>query len=100
MRQVDGAGIPAIVERGPHEESLGAVLRFLREFTVRLLDRVNATLPKDGTEAMTGPLELKSYLTAGLPPAADHEGAIVYVSDGAAGSKFRGSDGASWVSLG
>lgn len=100
MRQVDGAGVPAIVERGPHEGSLGAILRFLREFSVRLLDRVNATLPKDGTEAMTGPLELSSYLTAARPTAADYEGAIIYVSDGAAGSKFQGSDGTSWVSLG
>lgn len=62
--------------------------------------RVNRTLPKDGSEAMEGPLPLSTYTIATLPPAAQHEGAIVYVSDGLAGEKFRGSDGATWVNLG
>lgn len=62
--------------------------------------RLNRVLPKDGSEAMEGPLELESYEEADLPDAADHEGAIVYVSDGASGSKFRGSDGTDWVDLG
>lgn len=43
---------------------------------------------------------LPSYLTADLPSASAHEGEVVYVPDGAAGSKFQGSDGSSWVSLG
>lgn len=40
------------------------------------------------------------YLTAKRPAAADKEGLIIYVPDAAAGSKYQGSDGASWVSLG
>lgn len=62
--------------------------------------RLNKVLPKDGTEAMTAPLPLKEYLAADLPAASEHEGAVVYVSDGASGAKFRGSDGSSWVNLG
>lgn len=46
------------------------------------------------------PLPQATYLEADLPDAADHEGAIVYVSDGASGSNFRGSDGTNWVDLG
>lgn len=62
--------------------------------------RANRVLPKDGSETMDGPLPLKSYTMATLPTASDYEGALVYVSDGAAGQKFRGSDGSSWVNLG
>jgi len=29
-----------------------------------------------------------------------HEGTIVYVSDGASGAVFRGSNGTAWVNLG
>lgn len=62
--------------------------------------RLNHALPKDGTETMDGPLPLKSYTAAELPSAAEHTGAVVYVSDGASGTKFRGSDGSGWVNLG
>lgn len=62
--------------------------------------RLNRVLPKDGSEPMEGPLALRSYLAADLPAASENEGAIVYVSDGASGAKFRGSDGTSWVNLG
>lgn len=41
-----------------------------------------------------------SYLTADIPGAADHEGEIIYVPDGAAGAKFQGSNGTAWVNLG
>jgi len=40
------------------------------------------------------------FTTATRPAAADYAGFIIYVSDGAGGSKFQGSDGSSWVSLG
>lgn len=62
--------------------------------------RINRVLPTDGTEPMIGPLELMTYTVATLPTAADYEGSVIYVSDGGAGTKFRGSDGTSWVSLG
>lgn len=62
--------------------------------------RVNICLTKDGTEPMTGPLPLATYTTATRPAAVSNKGAIIFVSDGAAGSKFQGSDGTTWVSLG
>ncbi len=42
----------------------------------------------------------RSFTTATRPAAASSTGAVIYVTDAAAGSKFQGSDGASWVSLG
>ncbi len=62
--------------------------------------RLNILLPKDGTEAMTGTLTLMAYTVATLPTASDWPGSVIYVSDGAGGAKFRGSDGTSWVNLG
>jgi hypothetical protein len=62
--------------------------------------RLNAMLAGDGSEAMTGPLKLMSYTTAGRPAASSATGGIIFVSDAAAGSKFQGSDGVGWVSLG
>ena len=62
--------------------------------------RLNRVLPKDGTETMTAPLPLQSVLVAALPTASEHEGEIIYVSDGGSGAVFRGSNGSSWVNLG
>lgn len=63
--------------------------------------RLNACLPKDGTEAMTGGLQLASYTTATKPAASTaNKGVVIYVSDGGAGNVFQGSNGSTWVSLG
>lgn len=65
--------------------------------------RTNASLPKDGTEGMTNPLKLKSVTVAELTgdlAASLWTGSVVYVSDGAVGEKFRGSNGSAWVNLG
>ena len=56
--------------------------------------RLNRCLPKDGSEGLT------AYTTATRPAASAAPGAIIYVSDGAAGAKFQGSDGTNWVNLG
>lgn len=62
--------------------------------------RLNLVFPKDGSEIMTGPIQLREYTTATKPTAADWEGAVIYVSDGGAGAVFQGSNGSSWVNLG
>ena len=80
--------------------AVGLLARVLVSLFGRIGFRLNRVLPKDGTEAMRAALPLQSVLAAALPAAADNEGAIIYVSDGAGGSRFRGSDGSSWVSLG
>ncbi len=72
------------------------VQRYLQEHAWRL----NRSYQKDGTEAMVAPAPLQSVVVADLPTASEWEGAIIYVSDGSAGTRFRGSDGTSWVSLG
>jgi hypothetical protein len=62
--------------------------------------RINGSIHEDGTVPMKAPLKLAFYLDADVPDAADFEGCIIYVSDGGAGQRFRGSDGATWVDLG
>ncbi|MFW6028241.1 MAG: hypothetical protein ACOC9Q_01810 [bacterium] len=61
---------------------------------------INETVQVDGSRSMDNPLPLQSVEAADLPDAADWEGAIIYVSDGSSGAKFRGSDGTNWVDLG
>lgn len=56
-------------------------------------------------ELGTGPnklarVKLPTYLTADIPPAADHEGEAIYVPDGGAGAEFQASNGTTWVNLG
>ena len=70
--------------------------KLLREFA----GRVNATLPKDGTEPMSGPLPLARYTVATLPAAADAPWTVVAVTDGGAGAVIRASNGSAWVNLG
>ena len=43
---------------------------------------------------------VEAFTEATKPSAAGNAGRLIYVSDGAASSKFQGSDGTSWVSLG
>lgn len=100
MRPVEPALLPTRVDRGPHESDILALLQALRKHLIQVAQRLNGTLPKDGSEAMTGPLRLATYLTASRPAAASYPGAIIYVSDAGAGSKFQGSDGSVWVYLG
>lgn len=79
---------------------LGALLKHLSRAFTETNTRANASLPQDGLEAMRAPLVLRAYTTATRPTASDWAGGAIYVSDGAAGSKFQGSDGSAWVSLG
>jgi hypothetical protein len=47
------------------------------------------------------PFRIIQYTAATLPtPASDYTGCIIYVSDGAPSTRFRGSNGTSWVTLG
>lgn len=85
---------------GPHASDLEVLAKILLAEFFDHGFRLNRVLPKDGTEAMTAPLVLAEYTVATLPTASDWEGGVIYVSDGAAGQKFRGSDGTSWVNLG
>ena len=94
--------IPAGGIRGPGSEFMTSLVQvLLRMFSVSGY-RLNRVLPNDGTEPMTGPLPLATYLDGPpdtKPAAADFEGTIIYVSDGGAGHLFRGSNGAAWVDL-
>jgi len=62
--------------------------------------RINLAITNDGETPMEAPFILGDFTIATLPSAANFERGIVYVSDGAVGQKFRGSDGAAWVNLG
>ena len=43
---------------------------------------------------------LPFYATADIPDAAQHKGAIIFVTDAASGADFQGSDGKVWLNLG
>lgn len=53
-----------------------------------------------GAAAKVSRVKLPTYLTADIPPAADHEGEAIYVPDGGAGAEFRASNGTAWKNLG
>jgi len=53
----------------------------------------------DGSSRMTGPLGLVFFTLAGLPPAIDNEGSLVYVTDSSPPSPFY-SDGLIWRAVG
>lgn len=93
---------PTGIETGIQSGFLSALVTWLMDLFTRAIHRLDRTLPTDGSEAMTGPLELMEYTDTPdtKPAAASYEGTIIYVSDGGAGAKFRGSDGTNWVNLG
>lgn len=62
--------------------------------------RVNLSLPKDGSEPMTGPLTLAQYTVATRPAAASVPWAIIAVTDGGAGAECQMSNGTAWINLG
>lgn len=78
----------------------GEIIRHLASLYLEYGFRLNRVLPKDGSETMTHPLPLSAFTVATLPDATLWEGAIIYVSDGVAGARFRGSNGTAWVNLG
>lgn len=61
--------------------------------------RANAALPKDGSEGMTYPLPLKSFVVADLTgdyAASLWSGATIYVSNESGGAVVAFSDGTNW----
>lgn len=101
MDPVEGSvALPRSTGGGPHAGFLAALVQALSAILNRWSVRINQVLPKDGTERMTGPLGLVEYTIATLPAAsAANRGHVVYVSDGSAGQKYRGSDGSSWLNI-
>lgn len=74
--------------------TLRSLLTAIRTWSDQVMTRLGSPFVLDTYTDGTGPDPDTR------PAAADNPGAIIYVSDGAAGSKFQGSDGSSWVSLG
>lgn len=61
--------------------------------------RLNNALQKDGTEAMDAPMPVQHSTVVELPalhPAADWEGALLYISNEAGGKTIAFSDGVDW----
>jgi hypothetical protein len=87
-------------EAGPLPRELAPLLAELDGRLREIGFRLNRVLPKDGSEAMSQPFKPGSFTTATRPAASAWPGAVIYVSDGAAGAKFQGSDGTAWVNLG
>ncbi len=101
MNQVEHSAIlPSVASSGPHTAYLRLLNVALNRIISAIAIRLNEVLPKDGSEGMDAPIVLKSYIVAERPSASSWEGGVIYVSDAAGGSKFQGSDGTSWLSLG
>lgn len=95
LAQLSGANFGALALWAT--ELVKSLIAHFQEIGVRL----NRVLPKDGSEAMEGPLVPKTHTVATLPAASSvTPGGIVYVSDGGAGARWRGSDGSAWHNLG
>lgn len=94
-------GLPlAPSQSPPPTQWLVSLLKALSRLFTEIGYRLNRTLPKDGSEAMTAPLVLRAYTVATRPAAADYAGGVIYVSDGGAGAVIQASNGAAWVNLG
>lgn len=91
---------PVFQDFGEVQQWASALGRVIIEAIQQHGHRLNASIHQDGGIPMTNPLILAPFTVATLPAAADWEGGIIYVSDGAAGAKFRGSDNTTWVNLG
>lgn len=88
-------------DRGPHEAFLHVLIAALARVLTQFATRLNDLLPVDGSERMTGPLLLASYMTSGRPaPSSANNGGLIYVSDASSGQHFQGSDGSTWHILG
>lgn len=92
----DNVRFPPPQGNGDHVQDITTLEKELQRLFFRYGFRLNRVFPKDGSEGLTAYTDTPDT----KPAAADHEGAIIYVSDGGAGAKFRGSDGTSWVNLG
>lgn len=71
----------------------------IQTVTTELADharRINGLLARDGTEAMTGPIVLASYVKTQLPTAAAYTAGLIYVSNEAGGAVPAFSDGTNW----
>lgn len=75
---------------------LSGQIRVLTSVFSRYGFRLNRVLPKDGSEAMRGPMVLKTYLVAALPTAGDFTQGLIYVSDETGGAIPAFSDGTNW----
>lgn len=60
--------------------------------------KLTGNLDCNGQQALNHILE--TFTEATKPAATGNAGRVIYVSDAVAGSKFQGSDGASWLGLG
>lgn len=58
--------------------------------------RLNAVLVKDGSEAMTGPMVLKTYVKTALPLATSYTNGLIIVSNDVGGLTPAFSDGTNW----
>lgn len=58
--------------------------------------RLNGAIPKDGSEAMTGPLMMAPYTVATVPAVASYPGGLIYVTNEIGGATIAYSDGTNW----
>ncbi len=62
-----------------------------------IAQRANASLPKNGTQAMSQPLTPMETVKANLPDASTWQYAIIVVTDDVGGPTLALSDGTNWL---
>jgi hypothetical protein len=88
-----------ITSKGGLEAYTTSLYRDLFNMFIRIASRLNAVLPKDGSEPFTGPPQLETSTVAELTslwPAATHPRGLLYCSNETGGATIVFSDGTNW----
>lgn len=92
--------LPRAITAAPNVQSLAkydaALNQALFQALIQIAFRLNLAITSDGETPLAAPIVLKSYTVAGVPDAANWQGAIIYVSDEAGGKTIAFSDGTDW----
>lgn len=90
---------PFIPKPGATESAFMSVLvTSLTKMLGEVVQRSNNSITNDGDERMLKPMKLASSTVLGLAsyPAADWEGAVIYVSNETGGKTLAFADGTNW----
>lgn len=86
-------GNPSVLSLSKYDATLNQALY---QSLIKIAQRLNDALMKDGSEAMTAPVVLSSYTVAALPDATAYTGGMIYVSNETGGAVPAFSDGTNW----
>lgn len=86
-------GSPSLLSLSKYDATLNQALY---QALIKIAQRLNVALVKDGSEPMTGPLKLASFNVADAPDEATWAGSLIYVPDETGGPTVAYSNGTNW----